>query len=75
MVYLSSKQFYTTFLNSKSILFIFKFEIQETVSKKKVLKMLNLLVSKKSYGRDGISSEILKLGANVLVIPLTYITL
>ena len=35
--------------------------------------MLRSLKQKRSYGHDGISSEILKLGADILVVPLTYI--
>ena len=38
-----------------------------------MLKELKSLKAKKSYGCDGISSEVLKLGAEVLVAPLTYI--
>ena len=49
-----------------------KFKLK-TVNEKSVLKIMKLLKSKKSCGHDGISSEILKLGANVLVTPLTYI--
>ena len=45
----------------------------KTVSEKDVLKILKSLKPKKSYGLDGISSEVLKLGAEVLVVPLTYI--
>ena len=39
----------------------------------KVLKILKSLQSKKSFGHDGISSEVLKLGADVLAVPLTFI--
>jgi hypothetical protein len=49
-----------------------KFKLK-TVRENKVLEILKLLKSKKSHGHDGISSEVLKLGAKVLVIPLTYI--
>ena len=42
------------------------------VSENEVLKILKSLKPKKSYGIDDISSEILKLGAEVLVVPLTY---
>ena len=38
-----------------------------------VLKIIKQLKSKKSCGQDGITSEIPKLGAKVLVVPLTYI--
>ena len=44
-----------------------------TVNEKEVLKILKSLKPKKSCGPDGITSEILKLGAEVLCIPLTYI--
>ena len=49
-----------------------KFKLN-TVNEKIVLKILKSLKSKRSYGHDGISSEVLKLGAEVLVVPLTYI--
>ena len=49
-----------------------KFSLR-TVKEKQVLKILKALKRKKSYGLDGITSEILKLGAEVLVIPLTWI--
>ena len=49
-----------------------KFEIK-TVSENEVLRILKALKPKKSYGLDGISSEILKLGAETLKVPLTYI--
>ena len=45
----------------------------KTVSEKGVLKILKSLKSKKSFGTDGINAEILKLGADMLVLPLTYI--
>ena len=45
----------------------------KTVSEDKVLAIMKSLKSKKSFGHDNISSEILKLGADVLVVPLTYI--
>ena len=45
----------------------------KTVNEKHVLKILRSLKPKKSFGLDGISSEVLKLGAEVLVVPLTYI--
>ena len=45
----------------------------KTVSEDKVLAIMKSLKSKKSHGHDGITSEILKLGAEVLVVPLTYI--
>ena len=45
----------------------------KTVSEQHVLKILRSLKPKKSFGLDGISSEILKLGAEVLAVPLTYI--
>ena len=49
-----------------------KFSLK-TVKEKEVLKLLKALKRKKSYGPDGITSEILKLGAEVLVVPLTWI--
>ena len=45
----------------------------KTVSEKGVLKILKSLKSKRSFGTDGINAEILKLGADMLVLPLTYI--
>ena len=45
----------------------------KTVHEKEVLKILKSLKQKRSYGHDGISSEVLKLAAEILVIPLTYI--
>ena len=45
----------------------------KTVHESEVLKILKSLKPKKSYGLDGISSEILKLGAEALKVPLTYI--
>ena len=44
----------------------------KTVSENVVLKILKSLKSKKSCGQDGITSEVLKLGAEFLVTPLTY---
>ena len=44
----------------------------KTVCEKDVLKILKSLKPKRSYGLDGITSEILKLGAEVLVVPLTF---
>ena len=49
-----------------------KFSLK-TVKEKDVLKLLKALKGKKSYGLDGITSEILKIGAEVLVVPLTWI--
>ena len=49
-----------------------KFRLK-TVHESEVLKMIKSLKSKKSYGHDGITSAMLKLGAEVLVVPLTYI--
>ena len=49
-----------------------KFRLK-TVSETEVYKILKSLKAKKSYGVDGITSEILNLGAEVLVVPLTYI--
>ena len=37
------------------------------------MKILKSLKTKQSFGCDGITLEILKLGVNVLVVPLTYI--
>ena len=45
----------------------------KTVSEKHILKILRSLKPKKSFGLDGISAEIVKLGAEVLAVPLTYI--
>ena len=42
------------------------------MSEKQVMKILKSLKPKKSYGFDGITSELLKLGADVLIVPLTY---
>ena len=39
----------------------------------KILNLWDTLLCKRSHGHDGISSEILKLGAVVLVVPLTFI--
>ena len=44
----------------------------KTVREKDVLNILKALKPKKSYGNDCITSEVLKLAANVLVVPLTY---
>ena len=49
-----------------------KFTIK-TVSESEVLKIMKSLKPKKSYGIDGITAEVLKLGAEVLVVPLIYI--
>ena len=49
-----------------------KFSLR-TVKESQVLKILKSLKSKKSFGADGISSEVLKIGADILVVPLTYI--
>ena len=49
-----------------------KFKLK-TVSENKGLQILKQLKSKKSFGHDGISSQVLKIGAKILVIPLTYI--
>ena len=49
-----------------------KFSLR-TVKEKEVLKILKALKGKKSYGLDGITSEFLKIGAEVLAIPLTWI--
>ena len=38
-----------------------------------MIGILKALKPKKSFGIDGISSEILKIGSEVLVVPLTYI--
>ena len=45
----------------------------KTVSEKVVLGIFKALKPKKSCGIDGITSEILKIGSEVLVVPLTYI--
>ena len=45
----------------------------KTVSEKVVLGIFKALKPKKSFGIDGITSEILKIGSEVLVVPLTYI--
>ena len=45
----------------------------KTVNVSVVYKVLKELKAKRSYGHDGITSEILKLGADVLKVPLTYI--
>ena len=50
----------------------FKFNLK-TVSEKVVLGLLKALKPKKSFGIDGITSEVLKIGSKVLVVPLTYI--
>ena len=49
-----------------------KFNLK-TVSEKVVLGILKALKPKKSFGIDGITSEVLKIGAKILVVPLTYI--
>ena len=49
-----------------------KFKLR-TVSEKEISKILKAMKSKNSHGYDGITSEVLKLGANVLVVPLTFI--
>ena len=49
-----------------------KFDLK-TVREKVVLNLLKALKPKKSCGIDGITSEILKIGSDVLVVPLTYI--
>ena len=49
-----------------------KFKLR-TVNEGDVLKTLKSLKSKKSFGMDGITSEVLKLGAEVLVVLLTYL--
>ena len=46
------------------------FELRE-VEEKQVMKILQKLTPKTSCGIDGISSEVLKLGAEVLCVPLT----
>ena len=48
-----------------------KFSLK-TVSEKDVLKILQALKPKKSSGKDGITSEIMKIGSKFLVVPLTY---
>ena len=49
-----------------------KFKLM-TVKEKEVFKIMKSLKPKKSFGIDGITSEVLKLGAQILVVPLTYI--
>jgi len=49
-----------------------KFNLK-TVSEKVVLGLLKSLKPKKSCGIDGITAEIVKIGAEVLVVPLTYL--
>ena len=49
-----------------------KFKLK-TVKEEVVLEIIKSLKSKRSHGCDGISSEFLKLGAEVLVVPLTFI--
>ena len=46
-----------------------KFKLK-TVHEGKILKIIKLLKPKKSFGHDGITSELLKLGAEVLAAPL-----
>ena len=50
---------------------VLKFSLK-TVSEKDVLKILQALKPKKSSGKDGITSEIMKIGSKFLVVPLTY---
>ena len=45
----------------------------KAVDEKEVLKILKALKYKKSYGNDGITSEVLKLATEVLVVALAYI--
>ena len=45
----------------------------KTVNVSVVHKILKELEAKTSYGHDGITSEVLKIGADVLKVPLTYI--
>ena len=45
----------------------------KTVNVGVVHKILKDMKAKRSYGHDGITSEVLKLGADVLKVPLTYI--
>ena len=45
----------------------------KTVNVRVVHKILKDLKAKRSYGHDGITSEVLKLGADVLEVPLTFI--
>ena len=47
--------------------------VLKTVKEKSILDILNSMKKKTSYGQDCITSEILKLGSEVLVAPLTYI--
>ena len=49
-----------------------KFKLK-TVHENELLKILKSLKPKKNHVFDGISSEILKLGAEALKVPLTYI--
>ena len=49
-----------------------KFELRE-VEEKEVFSILKKLKPKTSYGLDGLSSEVLKMGASVLCVPLTLI--
>ena len=55
-------------MKSSNITFTIK-----TVHVSVVHKILKELKAKTSYGHDGITSEVLKLGADVLKVPLTYI--
>ena len=55
-------------MKSSNITFTIK-----TVHVSVVNKILKELKAKTSYGHDGITSEVLKLGADVLKVPLTYI--
>ena len=59
-------------LNEKMTDSNLKFKLK-TVSEYEVMKILKSLKTKQSFGCDGITLEILKLGVNVLVVPLTYI--
>ena len=45
----------------------------KTVNEQVVLKILQSLKPKRSSGFDGISSEIMKIGAKILAVPLTYL--
>ena len=57
-----------TKLQGRNLKFSFR-----TVSKQDVLKILKKLKKKKSHGFDGITSEILKIGAEALAEPLAFI--
>ena len=43
------------------------------MSETEIYKLLKSLKPKRNYGIDGITSEVLKLGAEVLTTPLSYI--